>query len=572
MKLASSMRLVTAAACALLAACSAADISEPALSPWPRGLQVWFSEPGISPSTGHDQQLPEKVGKLILSAKKSVDINIYELSVPAIYEALIEVHKKGIKLRMVGDIDNTFYEGYKALMAARVPMRLGNPEKIMHNKFVIVDDHIVTMGSMNYTGSGALLNNENVVFITSSNVAAYYKKEMDNMFVNGTFGLEKKPFDGFADNRFVVNPGQPDETKIEVYFTPYVGAFAPNYNANTRILEIISNARHTIHFAMFAFTSTEIANAIIWKATNQGVRVYGVFDKGWHESNEYSVHQRMMDAGLNIVMDGNENFDPHNPYHGSKVHDKIMVIDAGYDSALTLTGSFNFSPSAAVDGNDENCIIISNRSISLRYRDELVRLYTQGRHPSRSLGGDKAGWLDVIINEINWAGSQSDSGTKNYNDKFIELRNRTGRAINISGWQLWGTCSKSYRIYGHIFPANTVIAAGGYHVLGYSPYSSAFAWDNTWDDYLLLKDFHNASDQNYVMLTLKDAWQNHVDRAGHPSQVPYAGLQPSSGAFASMQRTALDGTNAASWATTTTAGAGVRTGWKTRTLATPGSD
>jgi len=563
--------------------CTLFDTSEPEESPWPKYFQVFFSEPGVSVSTGVDRGLPERIGEMIRSAKKSVDINIYELAVAAIYEPVIEMHRKGLKVRMVGSINNTHYEGYKALMAAGVPMRLGNPDKIMHNKFVVVDEYKVSMGSMNYTGSGALMNNENVVFIQDKGVGAYYTKEMDNMFINGTFGLEKVPFEGFTDNVFELESGSPDEEKtiIKVYFTPYVGAFAPNSSANDAILEAITNAKHTIHFAVFAFTSVPIADAVIERATN-GVQVFGVFDKGWHEASVWSAHQRLLDAGVNVRMDGNEHYYPNNPYHGSKIHDKIMTIDAGYEGSVTLTGSFNFSPSAAVQGNDENCILIYNKAIAVRYRTELEKLYRRGSHPTKALGGEEAGYLEVIIDEVNWAGSRANESAtpgasrNNANDKYVVLKNRTHRDINISGWQLWGTTSSTYRILGHILPKGTILKADGYHVIGYSDIESGFDWtwagtpDNpcTWSSFEYLGDMHNKARQNYIYLRLKDVDRNYIDVAGQAGVAPFYGQAGST--FEAMKRINLDGTLRSSWETVTTAGIAVKGAYALSTHATPG--
>ena len=576
---------------ALLGAFSC-GLGEPAESPWPKSIQVYFSEPGISPATGINRGMPERVGAMIRSAKKSVDINIYELSVPAIYNAVIDMHRRGIKVRMVGDINNTHYVGYQALMDARVPMCLGNPDKIMHNKFVVVDREKVSMGSMNYTPSGALLNNENVVFIQNKDVAEYYTKEMDNMFDLGLFGLEKVPFEDFTENEFEIDGGWANGgADVEVYFTPYVGAFGPNYSANDRLLKAISDANHTIHFAVFAFTSIPVAEALIEKA-KEGVRVYGVFDKGWHEASVWSTHQLLLDAGINVRMDGNENYNPHNPYSGSKIHDKIMIFDAGYEEGTVFTGSFNFSPSAAIQGNDENCIFLKNKAISIRYRDEVEKLYNRGSHPSKTLGGDEAKFFDVVISEVNWAGSRGDpgntspAGTMFRDDKFVELRNLTGKAINISGWQLLGTVSTTYRMVGTIFPKGTIIPPHGYHVLGYSPELSAYDWTATengsWTPFMYLGTMHDSAKQNFIYLVLKDVEQNFIDIAGRLKAAPFFGLQGSK--YASMQRKALDGTLPASWSTATNAGRAVKgptsnadgtknnDGYKTNTLADPGGD
>jgi hypothetical protein len=304
--------------------------------------------------------------------------------------------------------------------------------------------------------------------------------------------------------------------------------------------------------------------------TNDDVRVYGVFDKGWHEASVWSAHQRLLDAGANVRMDGNDHFYPDNPYHGSKIHDKIMIIDAGYEGATVFTGSFNFSPSAAIQGNDENCIFIRNKAISIRYRTEIEKLYRYGLHPTRGLGGDTASFYDVVIDEVNWAGSRPDAGTRLYNDKFVALRNRTDSDINISGWQLWGTVSTTYRMLGHIFPKGTVIPAKGYHILGYSSLTSGFKWDENWSSFEYLGTMHSAGSQNFINLRLKDVEQNYIDLAGQPGVAPFAGEQ--GGTFASMKRIALDGTIKASWSTSTQYNDSLKEQYMSNTRATPGTD
>lgn len=566
-------------ACVFFSSCTFFETGEPAggFSGVPENFRVIFSTPGINPETSVDAGIADALGTFIRSARKKLDICIYELSEPKIYDAVLDVFYRGIPVRFIGDIANTDYSGYQALMGANVPHRLGHyadssADRIMHNKFVIVDGEWISMGSANYTGSGTAMNHENVLFIRSTNLAAYYTKEFDNIYNNGTFGLDKTPFSGFTDNTFVINPGRPDETQLEVYFTPYPNAHPGYANTDMRILECISNAQHSICVAMFAFTHVEIANAIIHAATNRGIRVFLALDKGWHTASEWSVHQKFIDAGLNIRYDGNENFEPGNPYHGAKIHDKFMVVDAGYDSGRVFTGSFNFSSAAATDGNDENCIIISNRMLTTLYQEEFARIYGIGTHPTRDQGGDRAPWQAVLINEINWAGSRPDSGSYKYSDKFVELKNTTANPVNIGGWQLVGTTQKSWRIISHIFPAGTVIPPGGHHVLFFDTLDSAFApvdGHHNCDYFLYL---HHSSTQPNVYLVLKDTHQNFIDIAGSATQpvTDFGGTQGPY--FTSIYRTGTDGTLTASWAATPGPNAHVKNGYTTYTRATPGTD
>ncbi|MDR2735138.1 MAG: phospholipase D-like domain-containing protein [Spirochaetota bacterium] len=577
----------------LCVSCTLFDMGERAQGSWgetwPKSFQVYFTEPGISMGTGVDRKMAERIGDFIRSAKKSVDINIYELSAPAIYTAVVDMHKKGLRVRMVGDGDNGDYEGYKALAAAGVPMCIANyinnygETSIMHNKFVVVDEERITMGSMNYTDVSALRNNENVVFIQNEKIAKYYTQEMNNMFIYAARGLDKKPFEGFANNIFTLDEGEPSETKMEVWFSPYATGGGRSFeNTKLRMIDAINKAKSTIHFAIFSYTDRDTATAME-AAHKRGVHVYGVFDAGWHESNAYALHQRLTDAGLDVRMDGNDNYDPKNPYHGCKIHNKLLVIDADSDhpdaDPMVLTGSLNFSPSAATDGNDENSIFIHNRVIAQRYSEEIMKMYNHGWHLTRSTGGEGANLLDVVIDEINWAGSKADNGSTNADDKFVALRNRSGRDINISGWLLWGAKSSSYRIMGHVIPARTLLRDGCYYIVGYTPQTSAFTWDSTWGSFGYIKGMPTAVTSgrpvldpmpstlpNVCYLRLRDVNQKTIDEAGRMA----TGLGSNSTYYASQKRIGPDGLSAAGWVTVGESSDAVRDGYTTYTRAFPG--
>jgi len=62
----------------------------------------------------------------------------------------------------------------------------------------------------------------------------------------------------------------------------------------------------------------------------------------------------------------------------------------------------------------------------------------------------------VVINEIMYDPISGDD-----NDEYVELYNRSTNAVNLGGWQLQDGV-------GYTFPSNTVIAAGGYVVVGKS--------------------------------------------------------------------------------------------------------
>jgi len=546
-----------------LFSCSVFNLTEiglPEEKRWTENFTVFFTDPGTSSKNAKDTGIKEKVVNAIEKAKSSIDIAIYELSEPEIYNSLIKAHKKGVKVRFVGDIDNTYYEGYIALSNENIPMSLGNKDKIMHNKFLIIDNELVITGSANYTPTGFYNNNENIIFIRSSNVAFYYQKEFENMFLKKTFGKDKIAFEYFDSNVFWVG-----DIWLKVLFTPYY----TTQKSDVVINSFISNAKKSIHFAIFSFTHVNMASNIIRMGKENGVEVKGVFDEGWHNNNVYSVHHWFLDSetidnNIKVVLDGNSNILHGNPYHGGKVHDKFMVID----DEIVITGSLNFSKAASQDGNDENVVIISNKNIAQLYEEEFQKMYKIGYSPTREAGGDKASYHDVIISEIHWTGSKNNEGTIFYEDQFIELYNNSNKKINLSGWRICYTTKKSYRTHLYIIPKNTILEPGQFLIVGYNKSNSAFSSFTYFFNHNYLYLYHS-SHKNYVYLELKDCYGNLIDKAGSFSEPPFAGERGS--IYKSMERIGDDGTIATSWRTCTNANNYVNEGYRMKTYATPGT-
>ncbi len=540
-------------------------------------IRVYFTQPGYDAASGRDAGVQDRIAELVDSAKNSVDICIYELSEPTIYNAVLRAYRRGVRVRFVGDIDNINYSGYQALMSAGTPMRLGNRDSIMHDKYIIVDERWLVMGSMNYTTTGAFNNNENVLFFDSPAMCAYYKKDFETMFSNNLFGLDKidHKFAGFDTNWAYITNEDGTTTRVDMYVIPYVGYEGQNDGTRVdyRFMDYVNSAQHSIHFAIFAFTHPDIAMAMINLAKTKGIQVYGIFDKSWHTANEYSLHQEFIDAltetsNIHIVYDGNENYLIGNPLHGGKCHNKFMIVDAGYSNAVVVTGSYNFSKAASYKGNDENFVAVHSRALSLLYLSNFVAMYNIGQHPTRDLGGDIANYHDATISEILWAGSRNILGQVYDSDKFVEIHNNTGHDINISGWQLTGTTavSKSYRIIMYIFPENTVLPAGGYRVVFYSTNTAFNMPGENVDPFLFL---YHPDDQNYVFLTLKDSYNRIVDEAGSRGAPPFAGTMGE--LDSSMLRIGDDGTLSSSWESCVSVNAFLRNAFRLNTKATPGT-
>lgn len=120
-------------------------------------------------------------------ARTSVHIACYGFTEPAVVEKLIELHKRGVKVRIL--LDRSQSQGkYQSepvtkLRDAGIEVVIGTSTKagqIMHHKFTIIDGELVEDGSWNYTRSANkqanLLN-----FVRSKSRAQLFQKHWDKM-------------------------------------------------------------------------------------------------------------------------------------------------------------------------------------------------------------------------------------------------------------------------------------------------------------------------------------------------------------------------------------------------------
>jgi phosphatidylserine/phosphatidylglycerophosphate/cardiolipin synthase-like enzyme len=218
-------------------------------------------------------------------------------------------------------------------------------EGLMHDKFVVLDRSEVWTGSMNFTYSGTYEDNNQLLLIRSVKMAENYTKEFEEMFIDDKFGDHIVP----ETPNPVVNI---DDTRIDVYFSPDDGIESP-------VNEILNAAEKSIFFMAFSFTTDEFGQTIRLKAEN-GLTVAGVMEEEQIKSNIGTEYDLFKQAGLNVLVDGNE----------GQMHHKTIIVD----EQIVITGSYNFSRSAETR-NDENLIVIYNEQIADFYVKEFQRVY-----------------------------------------------------------------------------------------------------------------------------------------------------------------------------------------------------
>ncbi|MBL8034288.1 MAG: lamin tail domain-containing protein [Leptospiraceae bacterium] len=143
-----------------------------------------------------------------------------------------------------------------------------------------------------------------------------------------------------------------------------------------------------------------------------------------------------------------------------RVGANFFVIDRGLSSAKTFiyTGALRSQANSSDDS-----VLIELRG---KYVAEIVGAYLDrigAVSVVASNTGDVSSAGAVVINEINWAGSYSNSSTSDSNDEFLELYNTTASPINISGWRFACTTDGGTTVSSYFqMPSGAVIPASGF--------------------------------------------------------------------------------------------------------------
>jgi len=310
-------------------------------------FELYFTDPTSPLATQETGGLDGPLAAAIDSARLTVDVAIYSLSLNSVRDALIRAHKRGVQVRMVMESDNLDRTDPQILMDAGIPILGDRREGLMHDKFMVIDNSEVWLGSMNFTDSGAYTDNNNLMRIRSVKMAENYTKEFEEMFVDDMFGP-----DVVAETphpRVIVN-----DTPIDVYFSP-------DDHVQDSFVELIENAQGSINFMAFSFTSDPIGDAVLARA-EQGVTVSGVMEAEQVKSNIGTEFDPFSQAGLDVLLDGND----------GQMHHKVMIID----ESIVIFGSYNFTASAETK-NDETLIVVYNKDIAAQFMEEFHRVYAQ---------------------------------------------------------------------------------------------------------------------------------------------------------------------------------------------------
>lgn len=146
---------------AVLLACSSPS---PSVSAGPGGtpsIDVFFS-----PRGGATEAIVKEIG----SAKQEILVQAYSFTSAPIAKALVDAHKRGVKVTVVLDKSQRSERYTSATFVANsgIPTFIDDKHAIAHNKIMIIDQATIITGSFNFTKAAEEKNAENMLVIKSN--------------------------------------------------------------------------------------------------------------------------------------------------------------------------------------------------------------------------------------------------------------------------------------------------------------------------------------------------------------------------------------------------------------------
>jgi phosphatidylserine/phosphatidylglycerophosphate/cardiolipin synthase-like enzyme len=133
----------------------------------PGGMTVCFTPGG---------NCTDLIVKALGEAKSSILVQAYSFTSAPIAKALLDAHKRGVRVDVILDSSNRTdkYSAADFLANQGVPTKIDAAHAIAHNKIIIIDGETVITGSFNFTKAAQEKNAENVLIIRDKALAALY--------------------------------------------------------------------------------------------------------------------------------------------------------------------------------------------------------------------------------------------------------------------------------------------------------------------------------------------------------------------------------------------------------------
>lgn len=328
-------------------------------------IAVYFNNPvnttfsnGALPHGTSFAAMLESVKQVIINARNTLDVAMYNSNRADIIQELQKAQQRGVRIRFIAD-------GGQSNGALNpppgFPLMYRQGDGIMHHKFVLADAHdaqyaTLWTGSTNHSTGQLATDPNNTLVIRDHALAKAYLMEFEEMW--GSSSDLPDPLTsrtGSAKRDDTPHLFQIGDHLVESFFSP-------SDNTHHEILSACRDATAHLDAGLLLLTRYDLAETMAQLA-QQGRRVRVIID----DRESSLVPMQILESGGALVA--------HHAFN-SIFHHKYAVIDEGQPTARVITGSHNWTTSAAVR-NDENTLILHDPDIANIYRQEFEARWSE---------------------------------------------------------------------------------------------------------------------------------------------------------------------------------------------------
>lgn len=127
----------------------------------------------FSPNGGCTDAIVSEIGK----AKREILVQAYSFTSVPIAKALVEAHKRGVICKVILDKSQRKekYSSADFLVNSGIETWIDEKPKIAHSKVMVIDGETIITGSFNFTKSAEDSNVENLLILSSPELAKRYQ-------------------------------------------------------------------------------------------------------------------------------------------------------------------------------------------------------------------------------------------------------------------------------------------------------------------------------------------------------------------------------------------------------------
>jgi phosphatidylserine/phosphatidylglycerophosphate/cardiolipin synthase-like enzyme len=330
-------------------------------------------------------EIARQLATFIAEARASLEIAVYDLKLtpePAavVTKAIRDANARGVTVRLAYNVDHARRitvpppprtdSGLIRLLGVPFEEIPGVPD-LMHHKYAVRDRKAVWTGSTNWTDDSWSREENVIVIVESSALAAAFEVDFEQLWRSRTVA---------ASGKVKPQPIEVGESKVRAWFCPGHGT-----ELSHRIARAIGNARVRVRIASPVITAGPILGTLAGVAANGKVDVAGVVDATQIEEvyGQWRAKERThwkLTSLAQVFRYADFTGKRSTPYRPDSVHDymhaKVMVADD-----VAFVGSFNLSRSGEM--NAENVLEIADPELC----EELVRFVdgVRSRYPPAPL-------------------------------------------------------------------------------------------------------------------------------------------------------------------------------------------